>query len=407
VNHDLYSEDSDDRPARDAMVVFCVGNGGLVVRDGVALTNRSTADFLIEIASSGCEICFCHWYEPDDDPLARTQLAAGCGLRVQALAPFVGGIWNKFCAGVRALAVLFIEVMRADFVYLYWPGRLSEVAARIARIMGKPFAFYLRGGGEAELKTIGGLLADAKFAIVTGGSLRELALQYCRDVENVRPMTAISAWHLRAPSVERLPGPWRLVYVGRVERSKGVEELIDACAMLSGNSIPVELQLVGHCDRRQEMLESVPSSIRDGVRFVDAVTDFEELAEVYRSADFFVLPSHSEGFPRVLYEAMAFGLPVVTTFVGDIPSVMIDGENCRRIRVGDAGDVASKIAELVADESLRLRIAVGGHRTISELLPQWRGSHALQVLQRFGSRVSLPSEGDELTAADEADHPVR
>jgi len=394
------SEDPSAKPATEIPVhrttaVLCVGNGGLVARGGVMLTHRSMADFLVEIAASGCPVCFCHWREPDDDPLARTLLVAGERLRVQALAPVVGSIWNKVCTGVRALAVLLSEVVRADFVYLYWPGRLSEVAARMACVLGKPYAFYLRGGSEAELKAIGPLLADAGFAIVAGGSLRELALRYCSDVENVTPMTAISTSHLRAPPVEKLSGPWRLLYVGRIELSKGVEELIDACAKLFGNSISVELLLVGHCDLRQEMLERVPNSIRDRVQFVGAVTDFEELADAYRSADFFVLPSHSEGFPRVLYEAMAFGLPVVTTFVGGIPSVMIDGENCRRVRVGDSGDLAEKIAELIADQSLRLRIAIGGHRTISELLPQWRGTHALQVLRRIGGGASLPREDEE------------
>lgn len=389
------TQDAVERPLPRAMAVLCVGNGGLVVRDGVMLTHGSMADFLLEMASSGAQVCFCHWFEPDDDPLARTPLAGEPRVRVQAFAPVVGGIWNKLRAGVRALARLFMEVARADFVYLYWPGRLSEVAAWIARFMDKPFAFYLRGGDEAELKAIGGLLARARFAIVAGGSLRELAQQYCRDVESVRPMTAIRERHLRAPAAKDRTGPWRLLYVGRMERSKGVEELIDACARLTGKSIPVELHLVGHYDRRLELLERVAGSVRERVRFLGAVTDFEELAEIYRAADFFVLPSHSEGFPRVLYEAMAFGLPVVTTFVGGIPSVMIDGENCRRIRVGDPGDLADKIAELVADEALRLRIAVGGHRTISALLPQWRGSHAAQVLQRLGGRVSLPGEHEQ------------
>lgn len=387
-------QDTGERPVR-AMTVFCVGNGGLVVNGGVMLTHRSMADFLVEMAANGCEVCFCHWREPVDDPLARTHLTAGDGLRVRALAPVSGGICSKVHASIRALTVLLVEVVRADFVYLYWPGRLSEVAARLARAMGKPFAFYLRGGGEQELKAISGLLADARFAIAAGSSLRELALRYCHDVESVRPMTAVRESHLRVPTVVRQPGPWRLLYVGRIEQSKGVDELIEACAVLSVNSVPVELLMVGHCDQRKEMLAKVPDGIRDRVRFVDAITDFEELAGVYRSADVFVLPSHGEGFPRVLYEAMAFGLPIVTTFVGGIPSVMIDGENCRRIRVGDPKDLADKIVELVEDEALRSRIAMGGHRTISSLLLQWRGSHAMQVLRRFGRGGSLARENHE------------
>jgi glycosyltransferase involved in cell wall biosynthesis len=386
---------TNNNPVPNAMAVLCVGNGGLVVRDGVMYTHCTMSDFLVEIASNGHPVCFCHWLEPDDDPLARTPLATGAGMRVQALASVTGSKWNRFRAGACALVALAIEVLRADFVYLYWPGRLSEVAASLARFMGKPFAFYIRGGDAAELQSVGTLLAQAQFSIVAGSSLRDLALRYCRDVECVRPMTAIRMSHLSVPSVARQPGPWRFLYVGRIERSKGVGELIEACAKLARDRIPVELTLVGHCDRRKEVIEGVPAYIRDRVRFVDAVTDFEDLADIYRAADIFVLPSHGEGFPRVLYEAMAFGLPVVTTFVGGIPAVMVDGENCCRIRVADPDDLAEKLAALVADESLRWRIAMGGHRTVSELLPQWRGTHASQLVRRFSGGVSSPGEHEE------------
>jgi glycosyltransferase involved in cell wall biosynthesis len=374
---------ADDRVER-LTSILCVGNGGLVARDGLVFTHRSMADFLTELAASGCAVCFCHWREPDDDPLARTLLAETAGLRVQALAPVAGGTWRKLSAGTRALIALAVEIVRADFVYLYWPGRLSEVAARLARVLGKPFAFYLRGGNEAELQGLRPLLGNAMFAIAAGNALRDHARQVCRDVQNVTPMTPVRVSHLQAPvDGKKGSGPWRLLYVGRVEASKGIPELIDACERLRDRSVPVELLLIGHCDNRREMLARVDDSIGDRVRFIDAVTDFEDLADAYRAADFFVLPSHSEGFPRVLYEAMAFGLPVVTTFVGGIPTLMIDGENCRRVNVGDPDNLADTLAELILDPEQRLRIARAGYRTMSELLPQWRGSHALQVLERM------------------------
>ena len=75
------------------------------------------------------------------------------------------------------------------------------------------------------------------------------------------------------------------------------------------------------------------------------------------AADIFVLPSLSEGFPMVILEAMASGLPIVTTKVGGLPEIVLDGENGFIARPEDPEEIARKVQLLLEDNDLRARMA--------------------------------------------------
>ncbi len=76
----------------------------------------------------------------------------------------------------------------------------------------------------------------------------------------------------------------------------------------------------------------------------------EELFEYYRNTDIFVLSSHSEGTPRVLIEAMAFGSPIVATRVGGIPDIIEDGVNGILVEPREPISLANAIIDLIADD---------------------------------------------------------
>jgi glycosyltransferase involved in cell wall biosynthesis len=96
------------------------------------------------------------------------------------------------------------------------------------------------------------------------------------------------------------------------------------------------------------MSESLGATGR--VQFVGAEQDVRTRLA---AADIAVLPSRWEGMPTVLLEAMAAGLPVVASRVGEIPHVIEDGVFGRLVTPGDAGELASALAELLTDASRR------------------------------------------------------
>jgi glycosyltransferase involved in cell wall biosynthesis len=363
--------------------VLCIGNGGMVYRNGGLWSHRCTGDFLEGMARLAGQICFCAWLDPNDDPLAQTGLQNIPGVRAVALPRFVGRPLRKLINGIRAFAMLSREVSRADFVYLYWPGWISSVTARLCRALRKPYGIYFRGEQIDPDPSFADAFRRARFVIAAGDLLRNIAQVYCENVENVTPMTSLRSEHVRPPRDRAKSSLWRLLYVGRLEERKGVADLLAAAVYLEEWGVPFTLTLVGHCYDAPGLLRGFPESVTRHLNIVDAVAGFENLIPYYCAADAFVFPSHDEGFPRVLYEAMAFGLPIVTTFVGSIPSVMEDRKNCVRIDVKNPRDIAEKIRLLLSDPELQKRIAWASHQRITELTKSWERSHPLQVAENL------------------------
>ena len=77
----------------------------------------------------------------------------------------------------------------------------------------------------------------------------------------------------------------------------------------------------------------------------------------YALADVLALPSHSEGSPNVLLEAMASGLPVAATAVGGVPEIVSDGESALLVAPSDPNAMASALARLLKDEEFARRLA--------------------------------------------------
>jgi glycosyltransferase involved in cell wall biosynthesis len=131
--------------------------------------------------------------------------------------------------------------------------------------------------------------------------------------------------------------PWRLLYVGQLTRSKGVEDLLHAVALLQAD-LSVELTLVYHIAEREDALRNLASRL--GVRslsFLGARTP-EQLAALYARHHALVLPSFTEALPTVISEALLVGRPVVATEVGGIPEQV--GSFGTTVSPGDARDLA-------------------------------------------------------------------
>jgi glycosyltransferase involved in cell wall biosynthesis len=111
-----------------------------------------------------------------------------------------------------------------------------------------------------------------------------------------------------------------VLYCGRIERAKGVFELIEAFALVRRHQPDISLVLLGEGTARREA-EALARPLGDGVRFLGA----RPLAEVptwIAASSLVTLPSHNEGSPNVVREALACGRPVVATSVGGIPELL-------------------------------------------------------------------------------------
>lgn len=156
-----------------------------------------------------------------------------------------------------------------------------------------------------------------------------------------------------------------LLLAGRVVPEKGLWEAAEAVCMLAERGIDVGLGIVGWNVPTDPVHKAFWSHVRslgaeDRVRFHGYVPAGPELAEVYRRADVYVLPSWGEGFPRTIVEAMGAGVPVVTTPVGGVPHWLRHGEQALFVQPRSAGSLADAVEALLTDTALYERVADAG-----------------------------------------------
>jgi glycosyltransferase involved in cell wall biosynthesis len=162
----------------------------------------------------------------------------------------------------------------------------------------------------------------------------------------------------------------QLVYVGRLAPGKGLPETLEALALARAKGLRPRLVIVGSGPQERELRARVASlALESQVRFAGPAWGPAK-TELLAEADVLVLPSHSEGLPYALLEAMAAGVVPLVTPVGAIPDVVADGVHGRFVVPGDAAAIAEAVAALDADraalarmsEACRKRIAGGYSR---------------------------------------------
>lgn len=167
--------------------------------------------------------------------------------------------------------------------------------------------------------------------------------------------------------------PAQLLAIGsQAQRYKGHDTLISALHELIRRGREIELTLVGHGIARTELLNLADRlCVRDNIRFVDAITDRRALTRAFDYADLFVMPSRTEGMPRVLIEAMARALPCVGSRIGGIPELLDEDALVEPDAPGKLADTIDRFlcsAELAERHSAR-NLATSAMYTVEVVNP--------------------------------------
>lgn len=201
---------------------------------------------------------------------------------------------------------------------------------------------------------------DGRFEVIHNGiNLNRFPLRNAAT-ERARCRTAL----------EMEAGSIAILCVGTLCDRKGQMDLVEAFAALpEAISSRVQILLVG--DDRGDYAQAIkdrchllPANVRGGIRIFPPT---ESVASIYAAADVFVLSSKVESFPRVVLEAMAFSLPIITTPVFGVLEQVVEGENALFYLPGDSRLLAEQIEKLVTDDELRLRMAESSLQRISQM----------------------------------------
>lgn len=171
------------------------------------------------------------------------------------------------------------------------------------------------------------------------------------------------------PAADPARQPPRAVYVGTLSRRKGMHDLVDAMEQLRERGITLELDVIGGGHEvgeheAQELRERIRTSALP-IHLVGSLPP-EEVRRALQAAQLFVLPSHWEGQPIAILEAMASGLPVVVTAVGANPDVVRDGVDGRVVPSHDPRALADALAALVTDPEVRRRMGAAARERAQE-----------------------------------------
>jgi glycosyltransferase involved in cell wall biosynthesis len=146
----------------------------------------------------------------------------------------------------------------------------------------------------------------------------------------------------------------RLLFVGRLARDKGLFDLLSSVDRLT-NSHSLELLIVGDGLLKDELQAEVKQrNLAEEVSFLGYRND---VAQLLQSSDIFVLPSYREGTPRAITEALAAGVPVVSTDIAGIPEQVTHGENGYLVSPGDIDSLTERLAMLISDQEHRADFA--------------------------------------------------
>ncbi|MBU0718225.1 MAG: glycosyltransferase family 4 protein, partial [Planctomycetes bacterium] len=151
-------------------------------------------------------------------------------------------------------------------------------------------------------------------------------------------------------------GPCRFMLLARMDEWKGIDDLLHACALLAREGLSYELALAGPAgtagDRTTLEHEIADRGLAGMVRYLGPVLgpDKEELLEW---ADAYVQPSHHEGMPISLLEALAHALPCVATRVGAVPEVITDQREGLLVSPHQPAELAEAMRELIVDADRR------------------------------------------------------
>lgn len=156
-----------------------------------------------------------------------------------------------------------------------------------------------------------------------------------------------------------------ILFIGRLSYRKGLFDLLE-CAKVVCRRYDIKFILVGKGELEQKIHNIIE---RDGLHDKIILMGHQnrgELVKMYQNATIFVLPSHYEGLPTVLLEAMSCGLPVVATNVSGCPDVVSDGVNGFLVPPKSPEMMAEAISKLLDDEALRNELGRNARKTIEE-----------------------------------------
>lgn len=252
----------------------------------------------------------------------------------------------------------------------FWRKSLFCLAARLTR---RPYLLHMHGSEfmtffDEECGPLGKALVRNIFAHAS--LLIALSPQWRDDLARICATTPVEVLPNAVPIPdETVPyaaqSPQRVLFLGRLGNRKGTFDLLRAFAAAAAHRPNITLTCAGDGAIAEALALAAELGVSPRVSCPGWLDPAAGAAQL-NGATLFALPSYAEGLPMALLEAMARGLPVITTPIGGIPEVVQHQKNGYLVPPGDTAALSRALGELLDSADLRQRLGIAARRTIVE-----------------------------------------
>lgn len=320
-----------------------------------------------------------------------------------------GNALEKLLKAIDGIVVFFALLCRHPRAILhvhaasrasFWRKSGFMALAMLARW---PIVFHLHGGGfasfyEEECGPIARALVrfflDRAASIVVVSERWNLWMR--RITRNPRIATIPNAVPL-PPLAQRPREAALIAFTGRCSEGKGLYDLLQACLVLRRGFPRLRIDCAGDGDLDEAERAVASMGLADRVR-IQGWIEPARRDELLARATVFVLPSHAEGLPMGLLEAMAAGCPVVASAVGGIPDLVTHGVNGLLVEPGDSQALADAVGRVLADPKLARTLGRAARATVAA---RFTPERSLERLGQIYTALGLDT-GDRLFISPDA-----
>jgi len=283
---------------------------------------------------------------------------------------------------LKSLFKIYIYLIKTkpDMVYSFTPkaGLLAMIASFFARvpvrvhnIVGMPLV-EATGNKKRILKIVERLtyrfstnlfcnsfglqkyikdnLTKKEVKVIANGSINGIDTEFFKDnFTNIEKESLRDNLHIKKSD-------FVLIFIGRVVKDKGINELIESVSILNKSYDNIKLLIVGDFEEHLNAIDKNSMNLMKSSKSIIQI-DFQKDIRPYLSiANLFVLPSYREGLPNSLLEAGSFGLPLVATNINGCNEIIIDRENGILVDKKSVDSLVNAILELIENKNLYNKI---------------------------------------------------
>lgn len=260
-----------------------------------------------------------------------------------------------------------------EHIHAHFASYPALVALVMSRLTARPFTFIAHAHDIFLDKALLREKAKEAKAIVTISNYHK---QYINDYCQNGLSAKIKVIHCGLDISEYMPGAKRdnkdeniIVSTGRLTKMKGFEYLIRSCKQLK-QELAVKCYIVGEGLLRNDLLRLINVLDLNQDVFLTGVLDNNKIREILSKATIFVLPcvwddvDGQDGLPLALIEAMALGIPVISSNISAIPELVEDGRTGLLVEPKNVRELSAKISELIKNRRLQEQLSLQGRSKI-------------------------------------------